>query len=382
MIRITDKSECCGCTACVSVCPVQCIVMRRDRKEGFDYPAANPDICIGCGKCEAVCPVLNPCEGGRPLETYAARSGEYLSGSASGGVFPLLAEDCVSRGGVVYGAAWDEDMKVCHFPASTMEEVEKLRGPKYVQSELYSTFDDIREELEDGREVLFSGTPCQVAGLRSFLGKNYKGFITVDFACHGVPGPGLLEIYLKALEKKNGKPVKSMMFRDKSRSWYHYDIAVNGQRIPYMKDPYMALFVQDMTLRPSCYSCSMRGGGSGSDITLADLWNAADAAKEMNDDRGVSAVSVNTVSGSLALDRVRTRLEMKRISHEESVRNNGGFAGETAVPEEREEFFNGLHSASDVYGYMRSFVRKPSLAACFSRSLRALLVNLKKKVSS
>ncbi len=174
MITIIDSAACCGCTACVNICPVQCIVMRRDR-EGFDYPLANPDRCIGCGKCESVCPVLEPLESRSPLAVMGGRSDGFVEGSASGGVFPHVARRVIGNGGVVFGAAVEDDMTVAHCEAGSMEEVNRFRGPKYVQSELYAAFEDVHDRLCEGIKVLFSGTPCQVAGLRKYLDKKAHG---------------------------------------------------------------------------------------------------------------------------------------------------------------------------------------------------------------
>lgn len=376
MIDIRDKSKCCGCTACVSVCPVQCIVMRRDREEGFDYPVANPDLCIGCGKCESVCPVLIPAAASVPLKAYAVRSIEDRLSSSSGGVFPKLAADVIYKGGKVYGAAFDEDFNVIHKEAESLEELEGLRGSKYVQSELFSTFEDIRYDLEDGRKVLFSGTPCQVAGLKAYIGTESEGLMTVDCACHGVPGPGLWDMYVMSLKKRHGD-LNHISFRDKSRSWYHYGFNVNGVLTPYMKDPYMALFAQNITLRPSCYDCPVRNGRSRSDLTLADLWNVAKVAKEMDDDRGVSLVCVNSEKGSDAFEGVRERLEVREVDFHEAMKNNGGFAGHVSPPEKRAEFFKGIHSAADVHAYMASYVVRKPLFCRVYKSVRRVLVKIK-----
>lgn len=381
MIRIDDKARCCGCTACMNVCPVQCIVMRRDR-EGFDYPVANPDICISCGKCDAVCPMSNVLEQKEPLETVAARSSEFIDGSSSGGVFPVLASKVVDQGGLVYGSVMNPDLTVSHTDTSDMAVVEKMRGSKYVQSELYACFEEVRYELAEGRKVMFTGTPCQIAGLRSYLGKDDPDLLLVDFACHGVPGPGLWEKYVKALTDRCGRTIKDIRFRAKERSWRKYDIVVSCDdgdvRTPHQKDPYMLLFLQDMTLRPSCYRCGFRNGCSGSDLTMADLWNVAEAAPEMDDDRGVSLVRVNTEKGKMAI--YATGLELKPIDPELAFRRNGGFAKKLEVPQRRTEFFQGLHSAKDLLKYMDGFIIRENLIVRIYRSFHSLLSKIKRRI--
>ena len=379
MITISDKSLCCGCTACMNACPSQCIVMRRDR-EGFDYPVANPDRCIGCGKCEKVCPVLNPRQPSKPLAALAARSDEYVSGSASGGVFPVIASKIIEAGGVVYGAVMNEDMTVGHVDAEDMSAVDRMRGSKYVQSDLYGTLEEVRYYLGEGRKVMFTGTPCQIAGLKSFLGKEDENLLTADCACHGVPSPGLWEKYVKALASSHGGQITDIRFRDKSRSWMHYDFVyaagAEEVRMPYMKNPYMALFLQDMNLRPSCYRCPARGGRSGSDLTLADLWNAAEAVPHMNDDKGVSMVLVNTDKGRAALAGVSA----SEVDMAEAMKNNGGFAEGIAIPERRAEFFKGHHSAEDLIKYMKGFVVRKPLHEIIYRSVRSGLSALKRRI--
>lgn len=378
MITISDKTLCCGCTACVTACPAQCIVMRRDR-EGFDYPVINsPDLCVECGKCEKVCPVLSPLQPKEPVEAYAARSQEYMDGSSSGGVFPALAKQVLEEGGVVFGAVVNDDMTVGHTEAYDMAGVEKMRGSKYVQSDLYASYEDVRYWLQEGRKVLFTGTPCQVAGLNKYLGKPYDELVTVDVLCHGAPSPGLWEKYVKALEHKHGARMEYVRFKDKSSSWRHYAFTTSFGSCEYMDDPYMALFVQDMTLRPSCYKCAVRGGGSGSDITLSDLWSVQMSAPEMADDRGVSGVYVYTEKGRHLL--AASGVQLRSVDLDLSRLDNGGFHDPSGMPEKREEFFKGVHSTGDLIKHMKAYVvRKPIWIRVY-RGMRRFLSSCKKKI--
>ena len=379
MIRITDKSECTGCTACVTACPRQCIVMRRDR-QGFDYPVANPDLCIECGKCESICPVLNPRQEAAELAAFAARVPEYMDESSSGGVFSYLARQTVDSEGVVFGAVMNPDMTVGHSEAETMDQVSAMRGSKYVQSDMYSSFEDARTYLEEGRNVLFTGTPCQIAGFKAYLGKEYEGLLTADISCHGVPSPGLWQKYVEALALRSGSAVTDVRFRDKISGWrrYSFSYAAGGRTVsvPYPKDPYMALFIQDMTLRPSCYDCPAGGGRSGSDLTLADLWNVAETVTQMDDDKGVSLVLANTDKGIKALED----MDMVKVDAGVAKRMNSGFATTIQCPERREEFFAGMHSTRDIISYMKGFVvRKCSIRKLY-QSFHTFMSRIKRRI--
>lgn len=382
MIRISDKHKCTGCTACMAVCPVQCIVMRRDR-QGFDYPVGNADMCIGCGKCEAVCPVLNPMDAAEPLASYAVRVPEYVEGSSSGGVFPALAKGVIDEGGSVFGTVLNSDMTVGHAEADDMAGVEAMRGSKYVQSDMYDAFTDVKALLEEGKNVLFSGTPCQVAGLNKFLGKIYDNLLTVDVACHGAPSPGLWEKYVAALGTRYGGRVTGVKFRDKCRSWRNYEFTVETAEgkfpVPRFNDAYMALFLQDMSLRPSCYSCPVKSGRSHSDVTLADLWNVSDVAAEMDDDKGVSLVLANSPKGAAALEAVCEGLVV--VDFAEAKKRNAGFSADIKVPERRDEFFAGIHSAKDIIRYMSGFVvRKNVFKKCYE-CLHTALSRIKRRIT-
>lgn len=200
MINIKDKSNCCGCNACVQKCPKQCISMRED-DEGFLYPYVDKILCIDCGLCEKTCPVINSKEERKPLNVFAAKkpNDEVRMQSSSGGIFTLLAENVIDEGGVVFGAGFNERWEVVHSFAEKKEDLAKFRGSKYVQSKVGNSYKQAEAFLKQGRKVLYSGTPCQIAGLKQYLRKDYANLLAVDFICHGVPSPGVFRTYLRAI---------------------------------------------------------------------------------------------------------------------------------------------------------------------------------------
>lgn len=245
MINIIDKKNCCGCNACVQHCPKSCITMQED-EEGFLYPIVDQEVCIDCGLCEKVCPVLNQGEERKPLQVYAANNTneEIRMQSSSGGVFTLLAETIIQEGGVVFGARFNDDWEVIHDYTETQEGLATFRGSKYVQSRIGDSYCQAEQFLKKGRKVLFSGTPCQIAGLNLFLRKEYNNLLTVDFICHGVPSPGVWKSYLEELialqgNRKNSvlshsKPIilnsirdiSRIEFRNKRLGWKKYSFAL------------------------------------------------------------------------------------------------------------------------------------------------------------
>ena len=207
MIKILDKKDCCGCNACVQKCPKHCITMKED-KEGFLYPNVDENVCIDCHICEKVCPVLNQNMERMPLNVYVGKNPneEIRIKSSSGGLFTMLAEQVIDDIGVVFGATFNEKWTVVHDYVETKEGLAKFRGSKYVQSNIGNSFKKAMDFLNEGRKVLFSGTPCQIAGLKNYLRKDYDNLITVDFICHGVPSPGVFRTYLQEeIDKKSAR---------------------------------------------------------------------------------------------------------------------------------------------------------------------------------
>lgn len=293
MLTFTDKSQCCGCTACASICPKQCIQMIED-KEGFLYPQINHSVCVDCGLCEKVCPVLHPVQTQEKPAVFSAVNNNSIirEQSSSGGIFTLLAEQTINKGGVVFGACFDNEWNVVHRYTETQEGLACFRGSKYVQSDMRTSFQDAKHFLDQGREVLFSGTPCQVAGLKNYLRKSYSTLLTVEVACHGVPSPKVWNSYLS--DKKN---INYINFRSKCKGWkgYHMILEYVGHKeiIPSAESLYIKAFLSDLSVRPSCFACPAKINYSQSDVLIADFWGIDQIQPEIDDNKGCSLVMVN-----------------------------------------------------------------------------------------
>lgn len=340
MIKIKDKSKCCGCSACQQICPKQCISMIGD-KEGFLYPKVDTSSCIDCGLCEKTCPIINQSDAHKPLYVFAAYNHDEAirKDSSSGGVFTLLAEKVISKGGVVFGARFDEDFNVRHDYTETVEGLAKFRGSKYLQSRMLDSYINAKRFLDEGRMVLFSGTPCHIAGLNHFLRKQYKNLLTVECVCHGVPSPMVWQSYLKDSDITPAE----VSFRDKKNSWKRYNVTISGiegshQSTPYMENAYMNVFLSDLSLRPSCYDCPAKSGRSNSDITLGDFWGIENISLEFDDDKGCSLLMINTETGEKAVETLDIAKELH--TYEEAVKGNPSIVRSANIPAYRNLFMN------------------------------------------
>lgn len=347
----TPKERCTGCTACVVACPKSCLQMKRD-KEGFFYPVADEAVCINCDRCNRVCPAQKPLKAKeREPFCYAAisRQARQRAQSSSGGVFSLLAEKVLEQGGAVYGAAMEPDLTVRHLRITNIEDLPWLMGSKYVQSRMEDGYTRVRRDLAQGREVLFSGTGCQVQGLLHFLGGPKPGLLTVDVICHGVPSEAVWQAYAKAIGAH-----LPLSFRDKSTGWQQYSVQLNGTAHPYMQDPYMRLFLSDVILRPSCYHCPAKGASRVSDLTLADFWGIQNVDPAMFDDKGTSLVLVHSAAGEQALAQLRQDLALKAEPLESTLVGNPSALRSAVKPKSRTAFFAEFEKRQGNLDYQRA----------------------------
>lgn len=342
---VTDNSHCSGCTACLFACPRVAISMGEDG-EGFLYPRIGADKCIDCGLCRKVCDSLGEGEIKSP-RVYAAYAidQEVRKASSSGGIFSLLAENILLRGGVVYGAAFDEHFEVKHIAIENVEQLEQLRGSKYVQSTLNDTFAEAKEYLAGGRKILFSGTPCQIGGLKGYLKNDHSNLITVDLVCHGAPSPKVWRKYVDIMKKGADAPIERISFRTKDSSWKRFAVSFSyGNDTAYLRyhwdDPYMRGFLKDLYLRPSCYSCRFKSNNRASDITLADFWSIETVLPEMDDDKGTSLVIANTGKGRHVLSDIKDKMRVKEVLAEVLQKYNSAIRCSAKVHPRWGAFFN------------------------------------------
>lgn len=334
-ISKVGKYDCCGCKLCEEICPQKCISMKID-KEGFWYPVVDLKKCIQCGLCNRLCP--NACERNCDFEpqVYAAsaRNKEICKSSSSGGIFQLLARETIAEGGVVYGAAYDSDLKVHHMRTTTLEELEKLYGSKYVQSDIKDVYQLIRQDMNAGKKILFSGTPCQVAAVKSYINNDDSNIIFIDLICHGVPSPVSWKECVEHFDKGEHS-IEIFKFRTKEQEgdWENLTWELqyrDGEKIrgKYHEFTYGKTFLNNLCLRPSCYECGYLALSSGADITLGDYWRIKQFFPECYNTWGVSVVCLNSPKGKSAFEKIKELCDVKESDVYYLEQWNGAFASE------------------------------------------------------
>lgn len=359
MIRYLDYNECTLCQACVNICPKECIELKFF-KEGFEYPTINKEECIGCEKCKNVCPVLNKLNIKKSLkETYVVKNlnENIRKNSSSGGFFSAISEHIFDEKGYIVGAAFDKNLKVQHIMINNKNQLHKIRGSKYVQSYIGDIYKNIRKQLKIGNKVLFSGCPCQVAGLKKFLGKEYENLYTVDFICHGIPSQYTFDKYISYLENKYNSKIKEFLFRDKTNGWHSFNVKVtmtnaNVYSKRGIEDAYMRGFLGNIYLKKSCHNCKFRNLTSGSDLTMGDYWGAEVEEKEIDDDKGLSLVVVNSEKGRYLINSIN-QVFFKKIDFDIATKYNQRIFSSCKENSCRREFFY----TAEKSGYNKAFAK-------------------------
>lgn len=325
--------------------------------EGFLYPTTDIDACINCNACNQVCPIINKRTDQIPFvdsDFYAARTldSDILEKSSSGGMFTAIANQWIESNGVIFGVSWNKD-EIKHIEIRTADELEALRGAKYAQSNLYNTFKRIKELLLKGNNVLFSGTPCQVDGLKRYLRKTYSSLFTIEVACHGVPSPLVLKKYIQHLHEVYSSTI-SINFRDKPHGWQQYDITAKDGKGKVLfcenhKDNiYMRGFLHELYSRPSCQACPSKGGSSGADFTICDFWGIEDVCPDFNFESGASLIIANSASAKNLIAKIALSCTIKKVDPETSLAHNGSLLTSAQPHPDREYFFRKLPSTQNV----------------------------------
>ena len=344
--NLCGEKDCTGCGACDNICPIGAISMSFNN--GFKFPVIDKDKCINCLACEKSCPVIKPIMLHQAYEEpiiYAVWNKDAFirEHSSSGGAFSACATKILTNGGCVAGAAYDENMYVNHITIESLDELNKLRGSKYVQCDMNDNYKTVKKKLSEGKTVLFVGTPCQVSGLKSFLKKDYENLICCDFICHGVPSPLLFTDYLKWFENGHNFKTDSFTFRSKKSGWYDALRVANGSIVAKGKwDAYFLGFNRNITLRESCYNCPSNGVPRKGDITIADFWGIGRKYKflSMSEiEKGVSLIMLNNDKGKTFFEETKELLVYHKRTFEEALAGNMPMIKSSSRPKERDTFY-------------------------------------------
>lgn len=346
-----NKDKCCGCGACANICPNNCLIMKPD-EEGFIYPVFDEKKCINCNLCEKVCPFENIKTMTCVPKVLAAKStDDYIRfNSSSGGIFSELAKKVISKGGIVCSAVMADDNRSVIFDfAENVEDLEKFRGSKYIQSDTKDVYKLIKEKLLKNVEILFCGTTCQVAGLKQFLIKDYDNLLCVDLICHGAPSPLMWDKYLDYYEEKYNTKVDKISFRSKKYSWAEFGMNISSKKERFefsFENPYFRLFNSNLCLRTSCYDCKVKGMNNLSDISLGDFWHIETVIDNFDDGKGVSMVLLNTTKGETFFNSVKSDnsivVHPTIVSFDDACKCNGAIHKSMNPSANREDFFRDL----------------------------------------
>ena len=363
MIEIKDKSKCCGCTACASICPQKCIEMKRD-EEGFAYPVVDKLRCVECGLCEKACPILSlKKEKKMEQDAYVVqhKDEKVLQESTAGGAFSAIAKYVLQKKGVVFGVELSKDLLVRHIYVANEKELFRFRNSKYVQSDVGNTFSQVKDFLKQNRLVCYSGTPCQIEGLKAFLGKEYDNLITVDVVCRAVPSPLVFSKYLEYQEDRQKSQVLKVRFRDKFYGYKYSTMNITTEKNSgnYHKgaesDPWLRAFFSGICNRPSCYNCQFKKQYRESDFTIWDCFTVGRLAKEMDNDKGATRVLIHTDKGRKIFTELSRELCYKKISVSSAIEGVKELKETTSTSDKRKIFFDDANRMSGTELFNKYF---------------------------
>ena len=366
MEEVVEKNKCCGCHACFNVCPKNAISMKEDVK-GFKYPIINRAKCINCGLCKKVCPIISgPSQTEKEIDSYACFNtnlDERLN-SSSGGIFILLAKEIINRKGVVFGATFEKNFNITHSYTEKEEDLIQFMGSKYTQSVIGESYKKVKEFLDKDRYVLFTGTPCQIEGLKSFLRKDYDKLYTQDIICHGVPAPKVWNKYLEYQKDIFKENIWNVQFRNKDHGWTLFRTKVFFDTRTYSeshhKDLFMKSFLSNICLRDSCYNCSFKKKYRISDITLADYWGINKINPDMYDDKGTSLVIINSDKGRELFNIIKNKLKYIDTDLDQALVYNPAMIKSVNHNPNEEDFINNIDSMN-IDELVNKYVPKLSL---------------------
>ena len=385
-IQINDKSECCGCTACANVCPKNAIMMKED-EEGFLYPTIDKEKCINCGLCKTTCPIIK-----KKHKTKCAQKAYILnnkddivrSESTSGGTFTPIAKYVIRRNGAVFGAVIDEKNEVYHTWTKDEKELKRFRGSKYVQSNLKDSYSKVLEFLKNNEWVCFSGTPCQIQGVKSFLENqkcNTEKLVTVDVVCRAVPSPLVLRKYLNFQKRKMGmNNIDKVIFRDKEKYGYKYStMTVQNNDKKYQQgvetDPYLRAFFKNYSDRPSCYQCKFRDKDRISDFTVWDCFTVGEFSKKLDDNKGTTRMIIQSKLGNEIFEEIKDEFVYEEIPLEIAIKNVRELKESPVENPSRNEFFEDINTMEESEFFNKYFA--DTIKVKLERNIRKVLVNTK-----
>lgn len=383
MLKLNSKYDCCGCTACASICKYNAITMETD-EEGFLYPLINSERCTDCGICEKVCPIIHydtlKDTPQTPLVIALHNNNEEIwESSSSGGAFAEFVSHTIQSNGIVFGAVFDKNFKVIHKKATNISEALKFRGSKYVQSDLTNIFQEIKHELNQGKEVLFSGTPCQVNGLKRYLRKDYANLFTIDILCHGVPSPKIFQEYINFIKQNTDFKLTDIFMKDKTFGWGYQKVRLYfgknaSQFNTVLSNLWNKIYYSHLATRPACHSCRFTNYRRPGDITIGDFWGIEKFHPNFTSTKGISLVLINSPQGITKWNIVKNNFTYIESNIHECQQPN--LLHPVIEPKNKEKFWNDYHNMPFAE-LMKKYYNVTS-KQLFNNRIKALLQTIKK----